>query len=488
MNKKTKLIGAILPLFVSLFVASCAQDGFDEESWSSSVRDQVLQSPSSDAIVADKNADGSSWIITWPLVKGASGFKCTVKDVTDKAKEPVVIFQDSIVDGCSLTFPRAEDTFYELEILALGKQELNNQDAPEASLFAFNSFVPTWKTVPAGSDIATWLAANPIPDDYEGDVCIDLEPGASYTMSDVVDFGQHLGTIRSTVVTSPANIKFTGGKAGFIVADGFTMKNLNIDCSESQANLVTMSSNTKESLLYKNSIYFVTEPIYMKNCTVENLHGRFLHDNGLKYCAKTVIIDNCLVHMETTKTSPFIEFYSGGAHVNDLAIRNSTLWNTSDVSMEYFVRYHNGGQCGNVGLTTGSISYTNSTFYNISRTKKLGNYDGFKSTATAYFTMKECVFVDCSGNANDEGKPQPNDGGVARYFLGGAASPNAVFRNNTYWYEGVDMNVSSYDKTGTAILGNPGFANPNGNVKTADFHMSGAAQNSAKIGDPRWLN
>ena len=155
MNKKTKLIGAILPLFVSLFVASCAQDGFDEESWSSSVRDQVLQSPSSDAIVADKNADGSSWIITWPLVKGASGFKCTVKDVTDKAKEPVVIFQDSIVDGCSLTFPRAEDTFYELEILALGKQELNNQDAPEASLFAFNSFVPTWKTVPAGSDIAT---------------------------------------------------------------------------------------------------------------------------------------------------------------------------------------------------------------------------------------------------------------------------------------------------------------------------------------------
>lgn len=484
MNKKTKLIGAILPLFVSLFVASCAQDGFDEESWSSSVRDQVLQSPASDAIVADKNADGSSWIITWPLVKGAGGFKCTVKDVTDKAKEPVVIFQDSIVDGCSLTFPRAEDTFYELEILALGKQELNNQDATESSIFAFNSFVPTWKTVPAGSDIATWLAANPIPDDYEGDVCINLEPGASYTMSDVVDFGSHQGTIRSTVVTSPANIKFTGGKAGFVVADGFTMKNLNIDCSESQASLVTMSSNMKESLLVK-STYLVTEPIYMKNCTVENLHGRFLHDNGLKYCAKTVIIDNSLIHLESTITSPFIDFYNGGNHVNDLTLRNSTFWDTGSVDREYFVRYNNAGQCGNVNLGSNSISYTNCTFYNIAKTKQLGNYDGIAGKATSYFTLKECVFVDCSGNVQD-GTVSP--GGVVRYFLSRKTSSNAVFRNNTYCFNGADMDVNGWDNTGTAILGNPGFTNPTGNVKTADFHMSGAAQNSAKIGDPRWLN
>ena len=92
----------------------------------------------------------------------------------------------------------------------------------------------------------------------------------------------------------------------------------------------------------------------------------------------------------------------------------------------------------------------------------------------------------CSGNPDTEGKPA--SGGVAGYFLGRKASSNAVFRNNTYWYNGEDMNVSGYDNTGTAILGNPGFANPKGNVKTADFHMSGAAQNSAKIGDPRWLN
>lgn len=485
MNKKTKFIGTALSLFVSLFMVSCAQDGFDEETWQSSVHDQVLTSPSSDAIVATKNADGSSWIITWPLVKGASGFKCTVKDVTDTANDPIVIFQDSIVDGCSLTFPRAEDTFYELEILALGKKELNNQDATESSKKAFNSFVPTWKTVPAGSDIATWLAANPIPDDYEGDVCINLEPGASYTMSDVVNFGKHQGTIRSTVATSPANVKFTGGKAGFIIADGFTMKNINFDCTESQTNMITMSSNTKEELLV-NSIYLVTEPIYMKNCTVENLHGRFLYDNGLKYCAKTVIIDNCLVHLETTSTGSFIEFYNGGAHVNDLAIRNSTIWNTTTTDMTYFVRYSNGGRCSNVNLSSGSISYTNNTFYNISHKAQMGNYDGFAGSGSAYFTLKECVFVDCSGNPDENGVPA--SGGVARYFLGRKASSNAVFKNNTYWYEGADMSVDGYDKTGTAILGNPGFKNPTGNVKTADFHMSGAAQNSNKIGDPRWLN
>ncbi|MCM1078986.1 MAG: DUF4992 family lipoprotein [Bacteroidales bacterium] len=484
MNKKTKLIGTALSLCVSLFMASCAQDGFDEESWQSSVHDAVLLSPESDAIVASKNADGSSWIITWPLVKGASGFKCTVKDVTDTANEPVVVFQDSIVDGCSLTFPRVEDTFYELEIQTIGNKALNNQDAEQSSLFAFNSFVPTWKTVPAGSDITTWLAANPIPDDYEGDVCINLEPGASYTMSGVVDFGSHMGTIRSTVATSPANIELTGGTAGFVIGDGFTLKNLNIDCSKSQANLITMSKNAKNDLIVGNNIYFVTEPIYMKNCTVDRLHTRFLYDNGVKYCAKTVIIDNCLVHLESTATSPFIEFYSGGSHVNDLAIRNSTIWNTGDMDMTYFVRYSNGGKSSDVGLTNASISYTNSTFYNISRTQQLGNYDGIAGSAN--FILKECVFVDCSGNLDPENKVSP--GGVARYFLGRKTSPNAVFRNNTYWFGNADMSVDGYDNTGTAILGNPGFTNPTGDVKSADFHMSGAAQNSAKIGDPRWLD
>lgn len=485
MNKKMKLIGTMASLFVSLFLVSCAQDGFTEESWQSSVHDQVLKSPNADDIVASKNADGSSWIITWPLVKGASGFKCTVKDVTDTAKEPIVIFKDSIVDGCSLTFPRAEDTFYELEILAVGKKELNNQDATSATIKEFNSFVPTWKTVPAGSDIATWLAANPIPADYEGDVCINLEPGASYTMSDVVNFGSHQGTIRSTISTSPANVKFTGGKAGFVVADGFTMKNVNFDCNESQANFITMSSNYKEELL-TGSYYLVSEPIYIKNCTVDGLHGRYLYDGGYKYCAKTVIIDNCLFHLDTSSSSPFIDFYNGGSCVNDLTIRNSTIWNTSTTDMTYFVRYNNAGACTQVGLSSNSITYINSTFYNIAHKAQMGNYDGLAGKATAYFTLKECVFEDCSGNPDENGKPA--GGGIARYFLGRKTSNNAVFRNNTYWYEGADMDVSGYDNTGTAILGNPAFKNPKGNVKTADFHMGGAAQNNAKIGDPRWLN
>lgn len=483
MKRTMKLVGGLFLLATSLFMASCAQDGFDEESWSSSVHDQQLTSPQSDAIVASKNADGSQWIITWPLVKGASGFQCTVTNVTDPDNK-VVLFKDSLVDGCNLTFARAEDTFYELEILSIGNKALNNKDAEKATVKEFNSFVPTWKTVPAGEDIATWLKANPIPDDYDGDVCINLEPGASYTMSDVVDFGAHQGTIRSTIETSPANVKFTGAKAGFVVADGFTMKNVNFDCDASQATFITLSKNVKEELLV-NSYYLITEPIYMKNCTVDGLHGRYLHDNGLKYTAKTVIIDNALFHLDSSSSSSFIDFYNGGSCAVDLTIRNSTIWNTSETDMTYFVRYNNSGSCGQVGLSTNSISYTNSTFYNIAHKSQMGNYDGLAGKGNAYFTLKECVFENCSGNPDENGKPA--GGGVARYFLGRKTSSNAVFKNNTYWYEGADMDVTGYDNTGTAILGNPAFVNPKGNVKTADFHMGGAAQNTAKIGDPRWL-
>lgn len=484
MNKKTKFIGAIASLFVSLFMVSCAQDGFDEETWQSSVTGQMLTSPDADAIVASKNADGSQWIITWPLVKGASGFLCTVTNVTDPLNE-IVVFKDSLIDGCNLSFAREEDTFYELEIRTIGNKDLNNQDAVTATVKEFNSFVPTWKTVPAGSDITTWLAANPIPEDYEGDVCINLEPGESYTMSDVVDFGSHQGTIRSTIEASPANVKFTGAKAGFIISDGFTMKNINFECGESQAVFITLNKEPKESLL-AGSVYLVSEPIYIKNCTVDGLHGRYLYDNGQKYMAKTVIIDNCLFHLESTGSKPFIEFYDGGSCVADLTIRNSTIWNTTETDMDYFVRYYNGGNATQAGLSTNSISYSNSTFYNIAHKKQMGNYDGIAGKATTYFTLRECVFVDCSGNPNAE-TGVPADGGVVRYFLSRKTSSNATIKNNTYWYEGADMNMGSWDATGTAILGDPAFRNPKGTVKTADFHMGGAAQNNAKIGDPRWL-
>lgn len=51
-----------------LLFASCAQDGFDEESFDSGVYNTQLEAPSTDDIQITASADGTQQTISWPVV------------------------------------------------------------------------------------------------------------------------------------------------------------------------------------------------------------------------------------------------------------------------------------------------------------------------------------------------------------------------------------------------------------------------------------
>lgn len=468
MNKKTKLIGTIASLFVSLFVVSCAQDGFTEESWSSDVQGQTLVSPEESKIVVDKNADGSQWIITWPLVKGAKGFQCTVTNVTNP-DAPAVVINDSIVDGCSLTFPRMEDSNYTLSIRTIGNEALKNKDAESATIKPFSSFSPTWKEIPAGSDITEWLAANPIPEDMTDEVCVDLVAGAQYTMSGNFDFGSHLACIRCTTASKPAKVTLTGN-ASFVVCEGFTMKNLEFNAEASTSAFITMS---KEPTLPKGTgdYYIITNPLYISNVKVDGVKSRLIFDNNVKYCVKTGIIDNCVVRACAETGTPLIQMQGG--FINDMTVRNSTFWDSATGANNYFMQYNNSGRCDRAGFASQSITYSNCTFYNIAYKGQMGNYSGFAGRKESTFTLKDNIFVNCGNNQ------------VPRRFTSGSnATATKVFQNNTYWYDGANEEVGNWDESGTQVMGDPQFANP----AAGDFHYSGSAQKNLKLGDPRWIN
>lgn len=467
MKKKMKLIGQGLFLLVSLFIVSCAGDGFTEESWSSDVKNQQLTSPSADDIKVDKNADGSRWVITWPLVKGAAGFKCTVQNVTNP-DAVVTVVNDSIVDGCSLTFPREEDSNYTLNIQALGNKDLNNKDAEQATLKAFSSFSPTWKAVPAGTDLAEWFAANPIPDDMTDEVCVDLAAGGQYTMSGNIDFGGHKAALRCTVASKPAKVQFTGN-ASIIIGEAFTMKNLEFDASASESAFLQIS---KTPTMEKGTgdYYIVKDPLYISNVKVSGVKARLIHDNNIKWCYKTAIIDNCVINLQATQAVPVIHFQGG--FIVDMTVKNSTIWDNATGMNNYFMQYNNSGRCDRAGFATQSITYTNCTFYNVAYKGQLGNYSGFAGRKESTFTLKNNIFVNCSSNA------------VPRRFTSGSNNTaTKSFLNNTYWYDGDNENVGTWDESGTQVMGDPGFANPS----TGDFHYSGSAQKALKLGDPRWL-
>ena len=172
---------------VALFMASCAVDGFDnDEQFASDVTNAQLESPAEDDITVTSSADGKSQTISWPVVQGAGGY---LVSFYDEGNPDEYIVTDSIVDGCSITLKRDEDVNYVFVIQTLGDAAKNNTSAEEATNKKFTTFTPTYMTIPAGSDLNEWFAANPVPEEAITEMLnYDLEAGGEYTVSGLLDF------------------------------------------------------------------------------------------------------------------------------------------------------------------------------------------------------------------------------------------------------------------------------------------------------------
>ena len=57
----------------ALFLASCAKDGFDDETFDPGVNNTQVSAVSADGITITPSADGKSQTFTWPVVMGAGG-------------------------------------------------------------------------------------------------------------------------------------------------------------------------------------------------------------------------------------------------------------------------------------------------------------------------------------------------------------------------------------------------------------------------------
>ena len=211
-----------------LFLTSCAKDGFDDESFDGGVSNTQVSSISAADIEIKGSADGKSQTISWPVVMGASGYRVNLIDLGDP-DNPII--NDSIVDGCSVTGKREEDVNYKLTILPLGNAQKGNTDAASATSKEFSTFTPTYMTIPAGSDLNEWFAANPVPDEaLTENKNYDLEAGGSYTISGELDFDGHWVTLRSNSKSNPATITYTDAASCINFAAPFNAKYLHFDC------------------------------------------------------------------------------------------------------------------------------------------------------------------------------------------------------------------------------------------------------------------
>ena len=472
----------------ALFFTSCAKDGFDDETFDSGVSNTQVATISADEITITPSADGKSQTITWPVVMGAGGYRVSLVDLGN-IEEPII--NDSIVDGCSVTGKREEDVNYKLTVLPLGNVKKSTTDASEAASLQFSTFTPTYKTIPAGSNLNEWFAANPFPEETkEENLNFDLEAGGEYTLSGTLDFNTQPVTLRSNSKSNHATINFTGEASVTFVAP-FNLKYVDVDCSAQEISSTNhgifafskdpsaAKKGTDIDPKYKWANPLIEKPVTFLNCNFKSVKSYFFWDNQQAVCAMTMLIDNCVVHMAPEKAFSGGVFWTNkGGQVNELYITNSTFYELDDCVGDYKYFYQAGMVSGeeiyaDKTIATNTVSYTNSTFYHVTwNGGQWGNYNRMGGRACSHWIMTDCIFFDCSPS------------GVARRFLHGKIGQDVKFNNNTYMNaDGTFQDPGNYDLSGTDIKEDPQFADPD----DGDFTISGATQVARKTGDPRWL-
>ena len=485
--------GGLLLSLAPLLLASCAGDGFDDgERFISDVTNSTLSSPDANEVTCTASADGKSQTITWKVVRGAGGYLFSFYDMAN-LDEPIV--KDSLIDGCSVTVKREEDMNYRIDLRTKGNSELNNQDATETTQVSISTFTPTYATIPAGSDLNEWFAANPIPETAVDEMLnYDLEGGSEYTLSDVLDFDGKRITLRSNNKTSHAKIVYTTATSGITTTAQMNIKYLDFDCSGMTSttgvfafskSTTVAAANTIDPSKFKWSGAYIADPITIVSCNFDNVGGYFFWDNQVKTWADNVLVDNCVVRLTPSASVAGGVFWTNKAgQINNLTVNACTFYEDPDWAFDYKYFYQAGMAKGpdlyvdNTSFSkaaTNSVNYTNSTFYHVTwNNGQWGNYNGMQSKTYSYWIMTDCIFFDCS-----------TSGSVPRRFLHGRTNqPGAKFNNNTYMNaDGTFQDPGSYDTSGTIIEEDPQFANPT----AGDFTISGPTQVARKTGDPRWL-
>lgn len=464
----------------ALFFASCTNDPFDGEAFSSGVRNETLLSPNSEDITVTASPDGTQTKITWPVVQGASGYLCSVYDITNP-DAPVVIgdMKDKQVDGCSIVVPRTEDTNYKFCIQTIANAELNNKDAETTTEILFSSFTETYQAIPAGSDIGEWFEQNPIPEDKVGEMlCYDLEPGGEYTLNKSVNFFNHLVTLRTTSKVNYAKITINGD-ASFVTARGFNLKYLDIDCTNGTKALIQLSTELDEEikdLVGTKGAYFINDPIAIRSCRIDNLGTSLITSNKKYYVVRNFIVDDCVVKLNKSENSDAIINFNSAGYATNYTISNSTIWDVATKGGYFFSQY--GGRPKDItaaGTEKQVMAIRNCTLYNVSKNKKFSNQ---KEKGQKYneYCVTNSIIVDSGTNQFVPGLVEQK-----------SENPKTEYINNTYFWNGADVSLnnggSGCDESGTAIQDDPAFVD----AANGDFTVKGSGQLSKRTGDPRWL-
>lgn len=495
-----KLCGGLLFGAIALLMASCAVDGYDDETFASSVHDTELNSPdlSDDCFSTRMNSDGTeSVVVEWDVVPGAGGYEYAAYNVDDP-ENPVELVS-GIVDGVSFSFPKAEDTKYAVFVRTLGNEKLNNTEAPEPTVYNYTTLIDAM-VIPNGSDIAEFIAANMKESDIEQ--AFELEAGGEYTCNGPVDFLNNKMTLRGDKIDHPL---VTFGEAGVIYTSSqLKVKFINFDCSNmtNKWGVIEMSPNppAEKSAVAQGiaaarndnkpaDVYILMDPIIVQECAFKNVPNCFFSVGKCSWGIADLRVLKSVIQMrndgsKNANSSVFSAYSypdfispSGGQFwygcIQNLTVTESTICNTVSNSKCFAIRFNNKDIDRCFPSANGTCIWKDNTFVRIFDSKNFA--DRTPNQSLYVITYDNNIFVDCYR--------------LQKFIQGNCTVNYSQSKNVVYAYYNT---LDATDKTKWGTEEDPGFTTEM-MEKELDFSQPNYGLNftatgpiSSTIGDPRW--
>ena len=249
-----------------------------------------------------------------------------------------------------------------------------------------------------------------------------------------------------------------------------------IDASALGANMIQWIAKATEDTKWTNA------DVAISGVTVKGLKKALFYSNS-KYYYGDVTVDKCVVELAADATT--FDYTKGSTAVN-LTVTNSTFYAPAATTKSFYSSQAGQKTTEYNDEAVQTFTFTNNTMYNLACGKNFFTHRQNNQKWLAY-NVKNNIFVNCG-----------KSGQTIKGMNGGASGANPTWSidNNIFNFEveGVMTDTSAAEETGDAdepvknnIPGIVAFANAD-YATTGNFKLANCAQNTAHIGDPRWLD
>ena len=332
-------------------------------------------------------------------------------------------------------------------------------------------------TPATGADIAAELATAQAENPYPASITITLAADGAYTVG---------GTMN---VNCPITIKGDAEKPATIDASALSApvvqltEDIHPDFTKTENLSKENEDGTEEVTVCE---YTELDGVVFENVKVSGLKRQLFYANKQSVILNQVAVRNSIIAADGTDKKTFFDF-NGGGNTKKLEVSNSTIYAipTNGQNGGFFSTQSSKDVTEFNPTFTQEFNISNSTIYNVTNSKTVSTLRK-NSQAHMKYVVKDNLIV-ASGKKNQflSGLNAGQQGKVGNWDVSGNSFQwENVAEDGTATFEDILSGEKAANAVTEGVEGIVAFA---GDYTTGDFTLAQCAQNTAKVGDPRWL-